>query len=154
MRDIEFLLNLYEQEYVKGERRSSESQRKIRYESWRKNRHLLFDELLLEIPIELNNNQIKVIRYMIDEFNDDFGALHRKSSDECIILAFMFYLIKIKTPGIRLTDYRICTKYGLTDAVFEVILCRLLLSFMGKCRIRPSSHGKDEHDILSREGKR
>ena len=154
MRDIEFLLNLYEQEYVKGERRSPESQRKIRYESWRKHRHLIFDELLLEIPIELNTNQIKVIRYMIDEFNDDFKKLHRRSSDECIILAFMFYLIKIETPKIRLGDYRICSKYGLTDTVFEVILCRLLLSFMKKCPIVPHQTYGENHDALVREGRR
>ena len=44
-RDINFLLNLYEKEYVKGEIRSKETKKKIRYETKRKNRHLIFDEL-------------------------------------------------------------------------------------------------------------
>ena len=155
-RDIEFLLDKYEKAYVEGERTSNEYQKKSRYERWRKNRHLILDELLLEANgVTLSNNQIKIIRYLIDEFNENFRSLHYRSSDETIILAFIFYMKKVESPRIRLNNYRICTKYELTDTVFEIITCRLLLHFMKKCPIRPyHNYNNDKHEILIREGKR
>lgn len=154
-RDIYFLLDLYSNEYVKGERRSPETKKKHKRESKRKNRHLIFDELLLEAKtLVFSKNQKKIIRYLIDDFNNDFKYLHRQASEECIILAFMFYMKKIETPMIRLDRYRICKKYGLTDHVFELIVCRLTLEFMKRAPIRPRPYTKDNHEILIKEGKR
>ena len=155
-RDINFLLDLYEKNYVKGEIRSKESKQKIRYETKRKNRHLIFDELRNEADsINLSPNQIKLVRYLIDDFNEDFKNLHRKAKEETVILVFMFYLKKIETPSIRLESYRICGKYGLTNHVFEIIVCRMLLKFMKKCPIVPTNnYSKKDHEILLREGKR
>ena len=155
-RDINFLLNLYEKEYVKGEIRSKETKKKIRYESKRKNRHLIFDNLRNEADtINLTPNQVKLIRYLIDDFNEDFKNLHRKVKEETIILSFMFYVKKIETPSIRLESYRICREYGLTNHVFQIIVCRMLLKFMKKCPIIPTqNYSKDDHEKLLREGKR
>jgi hypothetical protein len=160
-RNIYYLLDLYENNssyennYVKGERRSTEHNRKRKREEKRKNRHLLFDELLLETKtLIFTHNEKKLIRYLIDDFNNDFQYLHRRASEKCIILAFMFFLKKLETPQIRLDRYSICKKYGLTDHVFELILCRLTLKFMHRTPIRPRPHTKDNHDILIREGKR
>ena len=155
MRDIQYLLDTYDNAYVKGEQRSNESKNRIRKESRRKNRHLILDELLLESKsLILTPNDKKTVRYLIDIFTDDFKKLHRRAKDETIILAFIFYLKKIELPSIRLSDYRICNKYGLTDAVFEIILCRIILYYMRKTPIEPKTYSKDEHDILIREGKR
>lgn len=153
-RDIDFLLNLYEKEYVKGEIRSRESNKKIRNETKRKNRHLIFDELRNEADtINLSPNQVKLIRYLIDDFNEDFKNLHRKVKEECIILAFMFYVKKIETPSIRLESYKIFRKYGLTNHIFEIIICRMLLKFLKRCPIKPiHNYSKDNHEILIREG--
>lgn len=154
-RDINFLLNLYENEYVKGEIRSKETKKKIRYETKRKNRHLIFDELRKKADtINLTPNQVKVIRYIIDDFNEDFKNLHRKASEETIILAFIFYIKKIENPSIRLESYRVCREYGLTNHVFEIIVCRMLLKFMKKCPIRPTTNYSKDHDMLIREGLR
>lgn len=154
-RDIDFLLNLYEKEYVKGEIRSKETKKKMRYESKRKNRHLIFDELRNKADtINLSPNQVKVIRYIIDDFNEDFKNLHRKASEETIILAFIFYVKKIEKPSIRLESYRICREYGLSNHVFEIIVCRMLLKFMKKCPIRPTINYSKDHDQLLREGLR
>ena len=155
-RDINFLLNLYEREYVKGEIRSKESLKKIRNNSKRKNRHLILDELLKEAEVlRLSPNQVKVIRYLIDDFSDEFKELHRKVSEECIILAFMFYMKKVESPKIRLDSYKIATKYHLTNHVFETIICRVLLKFMKRTPIRPCiNYSRDEHDILIRTGRR
>ena len=160
-RDIYYLLNLYENNtsyetnYVKGEIRSTEHNRKRKREEKRKNRHLLLDELLLETKtLIFTPNQKKLIRYLIDDFSNDFQELHRRASEKCIILAFMFFLKKIENPSIRLDRYKICNKYGLTDHVFELIICRLTLKFMHRIPIRPRQYTKDEHEILVREGKR
>lgn len=155
MRDIQYLLDTYDNAYVKGEQRSKHTKNRIRKESVRKNRHLILDELLLESKsLMLTPNDKKTVRYLIDVFSDDFKKLHRRASDEAIILAFIFYLKKIELPSIRLSDYRICNKYGLTDPVFEIILCRIILYYMRKTPIEPVTYRKDEHDILIREGKR
>ena len=153
MRDIQYLLDTYDNAYVKGEQRSKHTKNRIRKESVRKNRHLILDELLLESKsLMLTPNDKKTVRYLIDVFSDDFKKLHRRASDEAIILAFIFYLKEL--PSVRLSDYRICNKYGLTDAVFEIILCRIILYYMRKTPIEPVTYRKDEHDILIREGKR
>ena len=154
-RDIDFLLDLYEQPYVKGEQRSNDTKNKINIESKRKNRHLILDELLLEARIlVLTPNQKQLVRELIDDFNSDFQNLHRQASEECIILAFIFFVKKLETPRIKLSNYRITKKYKLTDQIFENILCRLALKFMQRVPIVPRQTSKDEHDVLIREGKR
>lgn len=149
-RDIRFLLNLYEKEYVKGEQRPHETKMRIKHESKRKNRHLILNSLLNEAaPLNLNNDQIRIIRYLIDDFNTDFQELHRRVSEETIILAFIFYMKKVDNPKTRIDSYRISTKYNLTPQVFETIICRMLLKFMKKCPIKPyHNYNKDEHTLL------
>ena len=156
MRDINYLLKKYDSQYVNGERISNDARNRNRIESKRKNRHLLLDGLLLEADaLNLNPNQVKIVRYLIDEFNTEFQELHRKSSEETIILAFMFYVKMIDEPRTNVRNYRISTKYNLTDKVYEIVLCRMLLKFMRKCPIRPyGSYNGDEHEILIREGRR
>lgn len=154
-RDVEYLLDLYEQEYVKGEQRSKHYEQKVRYESKRKNRHLILDALILEAkPLTLTPNQMKVIRYLIDDFNEDFNQLHRRASEETIILAFIFYMKKVEKASIRLGDYKITGKYGLTNHIFELIICRMLLKFMKRCPIKPTINYSRDHEGLSRSGKR
>lgn len=155
-RDIEFLLGLYEKEYVKGEKHRAEYKLRIKHESKRKNRHLILDGLLNEAEIlNLNKDQIKLVRYLIDDFTDEFQILHRRASEECIILAFMFYVKIIESPRIKIGAYSISNKYNLTNQVFETIVCRMLLKFMKRCPIKPTkNYTKDEHDILIREGRR
>ena len=154
-RDIDFLLDLYKDPYVKGEQRSNDTKNKINVESKRKNRHLILDELLLEAKIlVLTPNQKQLVRALIDDFNNDFQNLHRQASEECIILAFIFFVKKLETPRIKLSQYRITKKYKLTDQIFENILCRLTLKFMQRVPIVPRETHRDEHDVLIREGKR
>ena len=154
-RDIDFLLDLYKQPYVKGEQRSNDTKNKINIESKRKNRHLILDELLLEAKIlVLTPDQKQLVRELIDDFNSDFQNLHRQASEECIILAFIFFVKKLETPRVKLSQYRITKKYKLTDQIFENILCRLALKFMQSIPIVPRQTNKDEHDVLIREGKR
>lgn len=173
-RPIEYLIAKYEKPYVNGEGKSQETHNRIKQEAKRKNRHLLFDELYSEAqqeeldinqktfdelyseakPFTLNVNQIKLVRYLIDIFNNKFKELHRQAKEKTIILAFMFYAKKIEEPRTRVTNWRICTKYKLTENVFEIILCRLVLYFMDKSYIRPVRYHGADHEILVKEGKR
>ena len=165
-RSLEYIIGVYEKPYVPGEIRSKETNKKLRDEKKRKDRHLIFDELCLELfddfdelcleakTLTLSPNQKKLVRYLIDEFSDDFKQLHHTAKKETIILGFMFYVKKIENSKIKLQHYRICTKYGLTDQVFEIIVCRLLEDFMKRVPIVPRSHKIDEHESLIREGRR
>lgn len=155
-RDINFLLKLYEKEYVKGEKRSNETQQRIRHEAKRKNRHLILDQIINEAPaLQLKETDIRMIRYLIDEFNTEFQTLHRRASEETIILAFIFYVKLINKSSIRLESYRVTRKYKLTNHVFQLIISRMLLKFMEKCPIRPyNNYHKDEHEILIKTGER
>lgn len=154
-RSLEYIIGVYEKPYVPGEIRSKETRKKIRDESKRKDRHLIFDELCLEAKtLILSSNQKKLVRYLIDEFSDNFKELHHTAKKETIILAFMFYAKKVENSKIKLQQYRICTKYKLTDQVFEIIVCRLLEDFMKRVPIVPREHKVDNHEELIREGKR
>jgi len=152
-RDINFLLNLYNDAYVKGESRPQESQNRIKSDVRRKNRHLLLSELIHESNnLSLTDSQVQLVRYFIDDFHDDFKELHRRASEETIILAFIFYTMKLENPSIRLESYRIFGTYGLTDHIFEIVLCRMMSHFIRKCPITPVESYKDHHDIINREG--
>lgn len=165
-RSLEYIISLYEKPYAPGEIRSKETRKRIRDERKRKDRHLIFDELCLELfndfetlcdeanTLTLSPNQKKLVRYLIDEFSDRFKELHHTAKKETIILAFMFYTKKLENSKIKLQHYRICSKYDLTDQVFEIILCRLLDDYMKRVPIVPRQYEKGNHDILVREGKR
>ena len=85
-RNLDYLISVYEKPYVKGEIRSKESNKKIRDEMNCKDRHLLFDELCLEAKtLTLSPNQKKLVRYLIDEFSNDFKQLHHTAKKETII---------------------------------------------------------------------
>lgn len=160
-RGIEFLLDLYENNpsydnnYVKGERRSRERNRKMKQNRKLKNRYLLLDELLYESkPLTLTPNQYRLVKDLIYDFNNRFKELHKQASEETIILAFIFFVKKVEDSRTKVTNWKVCKEYGLTDHVFEIILCRLTLGFMERCPIVPREYGKSDHEVLVREGKR
>jgi len=154
-RGIEFLLNLYEKPYVKGEKRSTESQRKDRHNRKLKNRYRVLDELLYESkPLTLTPNQYRLVKDLIKDFNNRFKELHKQASEETIILAFIFFVKKVEDSRTKVTNWKICKEYGLTDHVFEIILCRLTLGFMERCPIVPREYGRSDHEVLVKEGKR
>ena len=134
MTDYEKLLRKYEKPYTPGEQRSSEYRAKIRQESRLKNRMLLVDQLCLEAKyLFITQNQKERVKYLVKVFNNDFKYLHRRVSDETIILAFIIFIKKLETPKLQLKNYSITKKYNLTDTIFELILCRVSDYFMVNC---------------------
>lgn len=125
------LLRKYEKSYVHGEKRSPGYESKIRVQSALKNRMLIVDQLSLEAKyLVMTSSQKDNVKYLVKTFNQNFKSLHRQASDETIILAFIFFTKKLENPKIQLKNYRITKKYNLTDAIFELILCRVTDYFM------------------------
>ena len=151
MTDYQKLLDKYSHEYVHGEKRSSAYRSKIRQESRLKNRLLLADQLFLELNSHLNKNQKDRVKYLVKIFDFDFKYLHRQASEETIILAFIMFIKKLQTP-IDLNDYKVCKKYELTDAIFELIICRALDYVMMNSDLYITESTMDNHEILLNGG--
>ena len=153
MTDYERLLKKYEKAYVPGEKHSLEYIHNLRVNARLKHRMLLVDKLSLEVKyFFLTPSQKATVKYLVRVFNENFKDLHRQASDETIILAFIFYLKKLDTPKLQLKNYKITKKYNLTDAVFELILCRITNYFMIHHPVYLTTSVRDDHDKLVREG--
>ena len=147
------LLKKYES-YVHGERRTPEQEKIHKQEQRLAEKHVLCDELLNETKVlMLANYEKEHVHYLIDKF-DDFKKLHGNCKNEAIILAFIFYVAKINTPKRQLKEYSFTKKYGLSDNVFETIMCRVCQVLLSEAKIVPVGTTKYDHDLLSRTGQR
>ena len=151
MTNYERLLKKYSKSYVPGECHSPEYQLQNKITQRIKNRHLILDELLLEIPFKLHEYEIQRIRYFIDTFTD-FKTFHRRVSNETILLAFIFLMRTLTNPKTDVEKFRISKKYGLTNPVFRLIICRLneQLMMTAPLILRQTRHYNQE--ILYKEG--
>ena len=150
---IQELLDKYEKSYVPGEKRTLEYDNKLKQESKLKHRMLIVDELSLEAKfLLLSDSQKNIVKHLVKVFNNDFKKLHRRVSDEAIILAFIFYLKKLDTPKIQLKNYAITKKYNLSDAVFELILCRVTDYYMSNSPLILQQSIIDNHEDLVKTG--
>lgn len=112
----------------------------------------LFDECQSYKKLQLTPYQELRVRFLVNHFSNDFKMLHGQAKTETIILAFIFY-IKINEVGrARLKNYKITGKYGLTDNIFEIIVCRLCEYYMQRTPIVPVGSTNYDHEILSRNG--
>lgn len=147
------LLKKYES-YVPGERRTRDLEKIHKQEQRLAEKHALCDELLNETKVlMLTNYEKEHVHYLIDKFKD-FKKLHRNCKNEAIILAFIFYVAKINTPKRQLKEYSFTKKYGLSDNVFETIMCRVCQVLLSEAKIVPVGTTKYDHDLLSRTGQR
>lgn len=140
--------------YVPGEKRTK-AQEKIHKQKQRlQEKHTIADELLNETKFLIfTEYQKEHVHYLIDKFQD-FRKLHGNCSKEAIILTFIFYVAKINEPKLQLCNYRVTKKYGLTDNVFELIICRLVQALLSESKIVPVGTTKYDHDVLYRTGQR
>lgn len=153
MTDYARLLRKYEKNYVPGEQRSLTYNNKLRQESLLKHRMLIVDQLTLEAKyLLLTKAQKEDVKYLVKLFNNNFKTLHRRVSDETIILAFIFFIKKLDDPKIQLKNYRISKKYNLTDTIFELILCRITDYFMKRSPLKISECRRDDHEEMVKTG--
>ena len=78
--------------------------------------------------------------------------LHAKAKSETIILAFIFYIKLNEEPKIKINQYKITSKHGLTDNIFEIIICKLAEYYMQRMPIVPVESTDYDHEILSKNG--
>lgn len=131
---------------------TKEYQQQQRLEANRKNRHLLLDSLLNEIPFRLTNAQIEDIRKWINTFNPYWKDFHRQASDETIILAFIMVQRKQANKRLKVERFSISKKYNLTNSVFITIQNQLIFELMRTTPLTYTLSQKYDHDILEKKG--
>ena len=150
------LINKYDNnENVPGERRTSKTETVHKRRQLMREKHKLVDDLLAETDDKLYLSDIEKehIHYLIDKF-PDFNLLHRKAKKEAIILAFIWYVYKIKHPKRQLSEFKFSKDYGLSNPVFELIMCRIVQQLLAETPIIPKFTVKYDNDILCRTGLR
>ena len=113
-----------------SEKYRPEYNKKMKKEQYNRNRHLILDQLLNEIPHHYTVSEIEGVRYLIDRFNDNFKEFHRQASNEAIILAFLLIYWKQENSKLDISRLSIARRYGLTQAKFELIQNRLIFQLM------------------------
>lgn len=149
---IDQLIKKYEKP-TPGERYTREYKRRLDQETQRKHRHLLLDTLLNETPFSLPRYQVEQIRYWIDRFNKDFKNFHRRSSNETILLAFIFIQRRNLNPYVQIEKYTISNKYNLTTPIFETIQNRLIFQLMRTTELRYSQAKYFDHELIEKKSK-
>ena len=153
--DTSRLIRKYDNKnYVPGEKRPGRSEKEHKQKQMIREKHLLADNLIHEAEmLHLTMSEKEHVHYLVNKF-DDFNKLHRKASKECIILSFIFYVYKIKNPTRQLNEYRITKEYGLTDNVFQLIMCRIIQQLLAESPIIPMRTTKYDNEILYKTGLR
>jgi len=148
-RDINYLINLYQKPYVKGEKRSKEYERMINQEKTLDEKLRIANDLFAEVTFHLTDYQKEHVKYLIEQY-PDLTQLHGNAKTETIILALIFY-VRIGLNGdIRLDrdKYKIITKYNLRHTTFELIVCRLAFNYLENVNIIPRYSTNYDHEIL------
>ena len=148
------LLRKYDNNYVPGEQRTRTQEKNHKRKQRLTEKHKLADELMNEAKyLTFTNYDKEHVHYLIEKFSD-FRQLHGNCKKETIILAFIFYVAKINTPRLSLSNYRVTRKYGLTDNIFELIICRIVETLLRETPIVPVNTTKYDNEFLSRTGQR
>ena len=151
--DIEYLLKKYNKSYVPGEKQFSETNKLLKRNQRRIMKHEICEDLFFECDfLNLSKVQKNFVHYLIDRFSDDFKKLHGKAKNEAIILAFIFYVKKLDNPRLNVENYSISKRYGLTNNVFILVVCRICDDFIKNSPIIHIESTDFDHEILSRNG--
>lgn len=160
MTDIKQLINKYETR-APYEERSNQTDKFRKRNARRKRLHETCNELFFDCKqLCLTEYQKERVHYLIDKFAGNFKKLHGQAKKEEIILSFIFYLKKIDDTRIQLSDYPSIIKkegdkgYELDDKKFEIIMLRMLESYMKETPIVPYQTTSYDHEMLSRNGGR
>lgn len=149
MKDIQQKLDKYDKTYVQGERRSPEYERQIKEKQALKRRLNIARSLKYEAKyLVINNHHMEQVNYLIVLFNDRFKELHKRASEETIILAFLFYTIRLDDSRININNYRISKTYNLSDQVFSLIISRMLHFMLQEKPIPPRLTTEYNHEVL------
>ena len=150
---LNMLIKKYECSYVPGEIHSAETNKLNKQNQRDIEKHLICDELFDECGfLNLSPSQKEFIHYLISRFSNNFKYLHGRAKIETIILAFIFYVKKVDDSHVNLKNYSICKKYGLTDTIFILIICRMCDDFVKSSPIRYIDSNYYNHELLLKNG--
>ena len=88
MENIQDKLNRY-QTYVPGETRTSEYEKQIKQKKSIQDKLEIAETLFTETPFHLTENDKEQVRHLIQMY-PNFKELHKRASNETIILAFIY----------------------------------------------------------------
>lgn len=149
MKDIQSKLEKYSAPYVPGERRNPEYEKEIREKQTLKRRKQIAKTIKYEAKyLVITDKHMRQVEHLIKVFNNKFQELHRRVSEETIILAFLFYTVRLDDSRINLNNYRISKKYQLNDQVYSLIISRMLHYYMSKEPITPIETTDYNHELL------
>lgn len=153
MTDIKQLLATYESSYVPGEKRSNKYNNRKKIEAKIRSRIRLLHQLLQVLPesLLLNKDQVMLCENLVKTFIN-FKYLHRQASEETILLAFIFYQLKLDKPGIKIEKYTISHKYKLTTSVYVNIVSRIANYYMLNSPLNIKQTTAYDHDLLIKNG--
>lgn len=152
---IDSLINKYS-ERVPYEERGREYEKERKRKERARELKEITDDLISECSnykrLRLTPHQKNQVHYMVEKFSNNFNMFHKTAKSEAIILAFIFYLKINENPLLKLKEYKITSKYCLTDNMFEIIICKLASYYMKRMPIIPVGTTNYDHEILSRNG--
>ena len=125
-----------QQKHNPSEKTSKEYNRQQKREQYRRHRQLILTTLLNEIPFHITHDQTTQIQYWINRFNNNFREFHKNSSNETIILAFIFIQYKKANPQVNVEKYSISYKYSLNTSKFTLIQNRLIFKLMSTTELQ------------------
>lgn len=143
----EKLLKKYNNDYVSGEQRSDEYNRKMKQKQSIYEKIETAKKLFQEVPFHLTQDDKDQVIHLIKTY-PNFRKLHGNASNETIILAFIFYVKIPYDTNINLDKYAITKDYQLIHTTFEIIICRLALEYLKNVYILPRKPKNKNHEIL------
>jgi len=118
------------EKFNKNEKHTPDYNRKQKQQQRLRHRYLILDQLINEIPFHITTQQTTEIKRWLERFNPYFREFHKNSSNETIILAFIFIQYKYRNPRVTIEKYSISQKYDLTTTKFTLIQNRLIFYLM------------------------
>lgn len=157
MNSIEDKIYRYNHGYVKGETRSKEYEARVKQEKALNAKLDLAEGMFNELCFPFNQSQKEHVKNLIREF-PNFNELHSKSTNEEIILSFIFYVKALETKKnlVNEKDGQITTrtliknleKQIIFDTTCEIIHWKITLHHISHIPILPVEPKNIDHNIL------
>lgn len=150
--DISVKLNKYKSGYVKGECRSSEYEARRKQEKALNTKLDLADTMFNELTFTFTSPQKEMVKELIRTFTN-FNELYSQSTNEEMILAFIFYVRALYTKQLYIKQ-SLVKKFVRQDKqeqypkACEIISWKITLHYIQKQPILPREPKHIDHNLL------
>lgn len=128
-RSIQFLLDKYTTKQP-GEAWDNKMEKENGKPVWNMKQKIRLAQVFMSRLKMKGTNKDRVI-YIIKDV-DDFKLLCKNCSNEIIISAICFYVMKTANTSVKLEDYRVFTENGLTEKIYSTIVTKLCDYYQNK----------------------